>query len=164
MPENESSDISFGFTGNFPLKMDSTQRVAIPAKFKEVLDCKFSTTPSTVVLVPDDEKVKVLPIPVWMKFQERLEEFSDLDPNAGDYKAYIIGNMRKCTLDGQNRIQVPQSLCELANLQKEVVVVGQIDKMEIWDAEKWKEFNARTQKNLKSVMSELFRNRQLGGR
>jgi MraZ protein len=62
----------------------------------------------------------------------------------------------------QNRIRLTPSLCELAELQKEVVVVGQQDRMEIWDAGKWKEFNAGTAKNFKSVMADVFRNRQAG--
>lgn len=48
----------------------------------------------------------------------------------------------------------------MADLEKEVVVVGQQDQMELWNANKWKEFNVGTVKNLKTVMAAVFRNRQ----
>jgi MraZ protein len=159
-PETNTVEVSLGFTGNFPLRMDSGQRVAVPAKFKEVLDKKYGVAASQVVLVPDSGKVKVLPLPVWQSVQKKLEELSEFDPSADDYRTFIFGNMAVCQLDAQNRIRLTPSLCELAELQKEVVVVGQQDRMEIWDAGKWKEFNAGTAKNFKSVMADVFRNRQ----
>lgn len=162
MTETGQTEVSFGFTGNFPLRMDSAQRVAVPAKFKEVLEKKYGTT-SQVVLVPDSGKVKVLPLPVWQAVQAKLEELSEFDPSADDYRTFIFGNMATCQLDAQNRIRLTPSLCELAELEKEVVVVGQQDRMEIWDAGKWKEFNANTAKNFKAVMAEVFRNRQSSG-
>jgi len=161
--ENSQTEVSFGFTGNFPLRLDSAQRVAIPSKFKEVLDKKYGTTAAQVVLVPDSGKVKVLPIPVWESVQRKLEELSEFDPAADDYRTFIFGNMATCQLDAQNRVRLTPSLCELAELEKEVVVVGQQDRMEIWDAGKWKEFNASTAKNFKAVMADVFRNRQASG-
>jgi MraZ protein len=159
-PETSSTELSFGFTGNFQLRMDKAQRIAVPAKFKQVLDMAYGATASQVVLVPDSGKVKVLPLPVWKTVQARLEELSDLDPNVDDYRTFIFGNMVVCQLDAQNRIRLSPSLCELAELNTEVVVVGQQDQMEIWDAAKWKEFNVGTAKNFRNVRTEVFRNRQ----
>ena len=51
---------------------------------------------------------------------------------------------------------------DFSALEKEVVVVGKQDQMEIWDAAKWKEFNAATSKNLREVMAQVFRSRQTG--
>lgn len=161
-PETSTVELSLGFTGNFHLRMDKAQRVAVPARFKDVLDKSYGAAGSQVVLVPDSGKVKVLPLPVWKGVQARLEELSDLDPNADDYRTFIFGNMAVCQLDGQNRIRLTPSLCELAELATELVVVGQQDQMEIWDAGKWKEFNAGTAKNFRSVRAEVFRNRQAG--
>jgi len=157
-------EVSLGFTGNFTLKLDSAQRVAIPAKFKEVLDKKYGVTSGQVVLVPDSGKIKVLPLPVWQKLQTQLEELSAFDPNADDYKTFVFGNMAVCPLDAQNRIRLTPSLADLAELNKEVVFVGKQDQMEIWDTAKWKEFNANTAKNFKPMMAEVFRNRGVAAR
>jgi MraZ protein len=162
--ENSSVELTLGFTGNFTVKLDSALRVAIPSKFKEVLDRRYGTSSSHVVLVPDSGKVKVLPLPVWERMQQKLEELSEFDPNADDYRTFVFGNMSVCQLDAQNRVKLTGSLRDLAELDKEAVVVGQQDRMEIWDAAKWKEFNAGTARNFKAVMTEVFRNRQLGSK
>ncbi len=151
-----------GFTGNFPLRMDSAQRVAVPAKFREVLDKKYEASKDQVVLLPDMGKVKVLPMPVWEDVKRKLETLPDFDPNSDEFRTFIFGNLSVCQLDAQNRIRLTPGLCELAELQKEVVVVGQQDRMEIWDAVRWKEFNANTSRNLREVMAQVFRNRQQG--
>jgi MraZ protein len=162
-PETTATEVSLGFTGNHTVRMDSALRAAVPVRFKEVLDKKYGAASNQVVLVPDSGKVKVLPLPVWQTVQKKLEELSEFDPSADEYRTFIFGNMAVCQLDAQNRIRLTPSLCELAELQKELVVVGQQDRMEIWDAAKWKEFNAGTAKNFKAVMAEVFRNRQASG-
>jgi division/cell wall cluster transcriptional repressor MraZ len=68
--------------------------------------------------------------------------------------------MAVCSLDAQNRIRLTPGLCDMAGLEKEVVVVGQRDKMEIWDSARWKEFNVHTSRNLRGVMTQVFKNRQ----
>lgn len=148
------------FSGNYPLRMDSAQRVAVPAKFREVLDQAFGKSGSQVVLIPDDGKVKVLPMPAWEKFKSQLESLPELDPDSDALKTFIFGNMAVCSLDAQNRIRLTPGLCDMAGLEKEVVVVGQRDKMEIWDSARWKEFNVHTSRNLRGVMTQVFKNRQ----
>ena len=143
--------------------MDSAQRVAIPAKFREALDKLCGDQPSQVVLLPDMGKVKILPLPAWAGVKRKLEELSEFDPSSEDYRTFIFGNMSVCPLDAQNRIRLTPSLCEMAGLEKEVVVVGRHDRMEIWDAVKWKEFNAETSRNLRGVMERVFQNRPAGG-
>ncbi len=161
-PNTTPAEIALGFTSNYTVKLDSAQRAAFPAKFREVLDRKYGDSASQVVLIPDSGKLKVLPMPVWQKMQERLNNLPDFDPSSDDLRTLIFGNMVICPLDGQNRIRLTPMLCELADLKKEVVFVGQQDRMEIWDTEKWREFTTQTTKNLRSVMTEVFRNSRSG--
>src|SRR6187402_1647385 len=98
---NTAAELALGFTGNFPVKLDSALRLAIPAKFKEVLERRYGTSAGQVVLVPDSGKVKVLPLPVWEKTQQKLEELSEFDPNADDLRTFVFGNMAVCQLDAQ---------------------------------------------------------------
>ena len=158
--ENGIADVFLGFTGNHPLRMDNALRIAIPAKFREALDRSSGDQPSQVYLLPDMGKVKVLPQPAFQTVKQHLEQLSPFDPNSEDLRTFIFGNMAVCVLDAQNRIRLTPGLCEMAGLEKEVVVVGKQDQMEIWDAAKWKEFNAATSKNLREVMGQVFRSRQ----
>lgn len=162
MSEGFTAETTLGFTGNYPLKLDSAQRVPIPAKFKDVLDRYYPDSSSHVVLIPDYGKIKVLPLPVWGRLQEKLNGLDFLDPSSDEYRTYIFGNMAFCQLDGQNRVKLTPSLCGLAEIEKEAVFVGQQSLMEIWCGEKWREFNQATAKNLRNVMAEVFRNSRPG--
>ena len=140
--------------------MDNALRIAIPSKFREGLDRLSGDQPSQVYLLPDMGKVKVLPPPAFESVKQHLDGLSPFEPNSEDFRTFIYGNMAVCVLDAQNRIRLTPGLCEMAGLDKEVVVVGKQDQMEIWDAVKWKEFNAETSKNLREVMAQVFRSRQ----
>jgi MraZ protein len=158
MSEEMATEVSLGFTGNYPLKLDSALRVAIPAKFKDVLEKQYGEESSQVVLIPDLAKIKVLPLPVWRRLQGKLNGLSDFDPNSEDYRTFIFGNMALCSLDAQNRVKLTPGLCGLAELEKEAVFVGRQDMMEIWSADKWREFTKATASNFRNVMAEVFRN------
>ena len=141
MTDSDVNDIEEAseFSGNFPLRMDSALRVAVPAKFRTVLDRVYEKTSSKVVLMPADGKIQVLPVPVWENMKKQLESLPEFDPDSDALRTFIFGNMAVCSLDAQNRIRLTPGLCGMAGLEKEVVVVGQQDKMEIWDAARWKE-------------------------
>lgn len=157
-----AAEVALGFTGNFTLRMDAAQRIAIPAKFREVLDKVYGVSSGQVVLIPDNGKVKVLPLPVWHQMERELNQLPVLDTNADEYRTFLYGNMALCQLDTQHRVRLTPSLCALADLQKSVVVVGKRDQMEIWDEAKWNDFNANTAKNYKAMMAEVMRHRLTG--
>lgn len=161
--DSQELELLLGFTGNYPVKLDSGLRIAVPSKFREILEKKYTATASQVVVMPDDGKLKLLPVPVWNKVQKQLESVMDFDSSGDKLRTFIFGNIAICPLDAQNRIRLTPALCEMAELEKEVVVVGQQDRMELWSAAKWKQFNVGTAKNLAAVMADVFRNRQPRG-
>jgi MraZ protein len=147
-------ELSAGFNSNYAVKIDSALRVAIPAKFREVLDKKYGASATQVVLVPDKGKVKVLPVPVWQKMEDELNSLPELDPVSDKYRTFVFGNMSFCQLDVQNRIRLTPTLCRLAGLEKNVVFVGRQNQMEIWDAAKWDEFIMATVTGLDEMKSQ----------
>jgi MraZ protein len=155
-------EMALGFSGNSALKLDSALRLAIPAKFKGVLDTRFSTCSSRVWVVPAQDYLEVYPEPVWQEMQAYLESLPPFDADARKMRTYKIGNAKHCTLDSQNRVQLTQSLCKLVNLKKEVVVVGQSDHMQIWDSARWNDFNKDTNASHDEVMARAGRS-MVGG-
>ena len=152
-PDTGKYEVVFGFTGNHPLKLDSALRVAVPSKFKEVLETLYSTCSSRVRVVPARDCLEVYPEPEWVKMQQHLNSLPPFDPDSRRIKTYKFGNMKHCGLDAQNRIQLTPGLCKLVDLKKDVVVAGQQDHMQIWDAEKWNLFNSDVRDNHDEVMA-----------
>ena len=68
----------------------------------------------------------------------------------------ICGNAVCCEPDSQGRILIPPTLREYAELKKDVTVIGMIDHVEIWDSEKWKQYNDSTDTEEVAAMMDLL--------
>jgi MraZ protein len=156
-------DLAYGFTGSFPVKLDSALRLPLPAKFREVLEKRYGSTSTLLFVIPDQGKLRVLPKPVFDRFQEELSRAPWTEQDGDDIRSFIYGNMARQQLDPQNRIRLTQDLCDLGEITKEVVVAGNSDGMEIWDADAWKAQNAATAKAYKQKAAEVFRRLRAGG-
>jgi len=78
----------------------------------------------------------------WEKFMTKLATLPTSDPNARAYVRHFYANAVECDIDKQGRMGIPQELREYANIEKELVTVGILDKIEIWSKAEWKEAEA----------------------
>jgi len=67
----------------------------------------------------------------------------------GDFRRFFLGNSCDCMCDKQDRILLPKSLREYANLEKEIVLVGNLDRFEIWARDRWDKVNKKMEQELK---------------
>jgi len=66
-----------------------------------------------------------------------------------DFRRFFLGNSCECMCDKQDRILIPKSLRKYANLEKEIVLVGNLNHIEIWDRTQWDNINKRVEQKLK---------------
>ena len=119
--------------GTYNQSMDAKGRMSFPAKFREILGDRFTVTKGIdgclfVYSIEDfnakAEKIKTLPLAKARALQRSFMGWaSDVDA------------------DKQGRILIKDSLRKIAGLEKEVVVVGVSDRCEIWDKQRWEDFN-----------------------
>ena len=76
----------------------------------------------------------------WEALEQRIRGLGNGE-TARRVKRYYFANAFDAQLDAQGRILIPANLREFAGLQKDVVVIGQLDHAEIWDSEKWRIYN-----------------------
>ena len=120
-------------TGEFNHSIDSKGRLIIPSKLRESLGEHFVITKGMdgcLFLYPDNE---------WKAFEEKLRALPLTNKNARTFTRFFVAGATNCELDKQGRILVPQTLREFAGLEKEVVLTGNLDRIEIWSKEKWSE-------------------------
>jgi MraZ protein len=110
---------------------DDKGRLTIPAKFREL------PGDGAYVVQGLDRNLMVLPPAVFQKLYDRLMAMSLTDPSARLLRQIILGNALQVVPDGSGRIKLSENLCAYANLQTDVVFVGQGDYFEIWAAEPW---------------------------
>ncbi len=126
------------FRGINSATLDSKGRMALPARFREVL--QLGADGKTVVTIDMREQCLLLyPLPEWEVVQRKLESLANVGSRARLLQRLLIGHATDLDLDGQGRILLPGMLREFGDLQKKLVLVGQGNKIEIWAADHWHE-------------------------
>lgn len=122
------------FRGTFDHTLDAKSRLTVPARYRSAL------SDGVVLAMPVDQKPCV---GVWRPedydsyTQRALAELPPLSPKLAELERFFYGSSQDADLDSAGRIMVPSFLAEHASLQKEVVVVGAGDRLELWDRTGW---------------------------
>jgi MraZ protein len=77
------------------------------------------------------------PLDKWLNFEEKIRQLPQFDPRVQQLKRVYVAGAIECTIDGNGRLLVPQSMREFAGLERDVVWVGQLDTMELWSSARW---------------------------
>ena len=118
--------------GRFDHSLDSKGRVIIPARFRSCL--------GEVVFVTMGFETKCLNIFSVEEFKKRIASLRGIpasDAAGQKFIRYFVGNAEPCQVDKQGKILIPAHLREAAQLDKEVTLSGQMDRVEIWNRELW---------------------------
>jgi len=126
------------FRGINSATLDAKGRMALPARFREVL--QLGADGKTVVTIDMREQCLLLyPLSEWEVVQRKLESLANVGARARLLQRLLIGHATDLELDAQGRILLPAMLREFGNLEKKLVLVGQGNKIEIWSADHWQE-------------------------
>ena len=124
------------FMGEYNHTIDAKGRLIIPSKFREALGSEFVLTKGL------DGCLFVFPMKEWEAFEEKLRSLPLIYKNARKFSRFFLAGASTCELDKQGRILVPGTLREFAQMDKEVVLTGMLDRIEVWSKEQWLENNA----------------------
>lgn len=114
------------FMGQYEHSIDTKGRIIIPARFRENLGESFVVTrglDGCLFLYPDAE---------WQKFVEKLQSLPS-NQNTRRMQRQFLSKAMEVAIDKQGRILIPSLLREIASLEKEVVFVGMMNRIEVWD-------------------------------
>jgi MraZ protein len=125
------------FRGVAQLNLDSKGRLAVPARYREALLVRCE---GRLVITADSDKCLLLyPLPEWEPIQQKLMGLSSFNPRIRDLQRRLIGYAEDVQMDGAGRLLVSPALRDFAELTKSVVLVGQGNKFELWDGDKWQQ-------------------------
>lgn len=126
------------FRGIYEHTLDSKGRVAVPRRFRDALPSGEGQL--EVMLTRGLHRCLVLyPMDRWTAFEQRIMSRSQFDLHVIRVKRIFVAGATECAFDAQGRILVPPVMREFAGLDKQVVWVGQLDTVELWDAQAWSE-------------------------
>lgn len=121
------------FIGRFVHQLDEKGRVSLPAQFRRGLDAD-----SFVLMQIQSNALTLYPPEAWERVQEQLVEMRQRMPEARRYLLGRISNAHDVAPDKQGRILIPEHLRALVGLESEALILGAIDRIEIWDPERFK--------------------------
>jgi len=114
--------------------LDSKGRLNFPRRFCDVLE-QLDNPP--IMISPWINHLRIYPIDVWEEIETTLFSRGGEQPEVLGVVPSIIGGAVECGLDKQGRILIPQSLRAEVGLQKEIILNGMVNRVEIWDMAKW---------------------------
>lgn len=121
------------FMGEYSHSVDAKGRLIMPAKFREQLGKEFVVTKGL------DGCLFVYPLTEWRTIEEKFREVPLTTKDARKFSRFFFAGAASCELDNQGRVLLPAVLRGFAELDKEVVLVGVLNRIEIWDKDKWED-------------------------
>ncbi len=140
------------FTGEYFHTFDSKGRVIIPAKFRDELGDSFFLGKGF------DNCLFVYPNSEWEVFLEELKKLSVLSNEQRKFTRKLLSGFIECSMDKQGRILLPPNLRDHCRLKDEAVVIGVLNRIEIWNREDWDKYSDDENmdfENMAEKMTEL---------
>jgi len=126
----------FVFRGENQHTIDSKGRIILPSKFREALGSPF------IVTCGLDKCLFVYSLKEWEIIEEKASHLSIAEPSELHFVRTFVARAAEVEVDGQGRTLLPQHLREHALLQKDIVSIGVLNRIEIWDKESWSNYNS----------------------
>ncbi len=137
-------------SGEYRHSIDLKGRVIIPSKIRDEMGSKIIITRGLDgCLFGYNEKT-------WNLILEKLNTLPFTKRDARNFTRFMTSGAITLEFDRQGRINIPSYLNEYANLSKDVVIVGVINRIEIWSREKWDEFMENNVESLSDISENLF--------
>lgn len=137
------------FIGEYSHNLDAKGRLIIPSKFREELHASFILTRGL------DGCLTIYSVAQWEKIFEEINKLPGTKEATRKYIRVLTSNASECTLDNQGRILVPSNLSKSVGIDKECVVVGANDHIEIWDKTSWEEYFKEASASFEEVAENL---------
>lgn len=137
------------FLGEYRHTLDAKGRVSLPRKFRD------QTGGQLVVSKGFEKSVYVMPRETWDDFLANLLDGNELTKNQRQLRRFFLGGAMEVDVDSAGRITLSPALREYAGLVKDVAVIGNGDRVELWDSGAWASYNEATAAGIEEAAEEL---------
>lgn len=124
------------FSGRYYYTVDTKGRLIIPAPFREIISSNYSPK-LYIVNATFDKCLHIYPMEEWQKLADKVRQLPRMQEEVRYYMRKVFASAQEVEVDKQGRILIPASQREEAGLNSEIVIVGQLEKLELWDRKEW---------------------------
>ena len=140
------------FRGRYEHTIDAKGRISIPSKFREILAKKYD---DRLVITNFDHCLVAFPYEEWSLLEQKVGTFSLMKKETSAFFRFFYSSAMDCDIDKQGRLLIPQTLRDYAGLQKDVVLVGEGKRIEIFAKERWLEEARKIEENFDQIRDTL---------
>ena len=137
------------FKGSYSYSVDSKGRINIPARLRKYVSTEANDT--FVITRGFEQSLFVYPLDEWNRVEQSIRELSASNPKDRFFTRTLLQYATESQLDGQARITVPKELLQFAAIETEVLIIGVLERMELWNPkvfQKYLESQADTYENV----------------
>jgi MraZ protein len=142
------------FKGTFKYSVDSKGRVNIPSKLRKSLSDDIKDY--FVVTRGFDQCIYVYPLDEWAKTEDELQKLADYNSNDRLFSRFIYENATDVQLDSQARIVIPVELRQHAKIEGDILIIGNRNKIELWNPKLYDEYKNRQTETYESVAEKVM--------
>lgn len=136
--------------GEYEHNLDAKGRVIVPAKFREGLGKKFVITRGL------DKCLFAYPLEEWKILEEKLKKLPLTKKDARAFTRFFFSGAVECEIDKQGRVNLPQPLRTYSQLEKECVIIGVSERIELWSKELWDNYFLDSEESFSDIAENLL--------
>lgn len=137
------------FMGEYQHSIDDKGRLIIPAKFRDQLGANFIATRGL------DNCLFVYPSDEWAILEQKLKSLPLMKSDARAFTRFFFSGATECELDKQGRVNIPPHLREYAKLEKECMVLGVSNRVEVWSKSSWEGYYQQSEQAFNEIAEKL---------
>jgi MraZ protein len=142
------------FRGHYTYSIDSKGRISIPAKLRRQIAPEANDT--FIITKGTATCIDVYPQDQWQKFEERLLQLDPFKPEEAKFIRMISQFAVDDTLDSQSRILLPHSLLEYAKIENEVLILGALKKIEVWNPKIYNDYINKSGETYEQIAAKVM--------
>jgi MraZ protein len=124
------------FRGANKVTLDAKGRLAMPTRYRDRI-VERSSGRLVATVDRSDRCLLIYPLPEWEEIERKLMRLPTLNPAVRRLQRLMVGHATELELDSHGRILIPPTLREYASLARDVVLIGQGSRFELWDEAQW---------------------------
>lgn len=142
------------FRGQYLYSVDTKGRISIPAKLRKHINPEAD---DTVIMTQGTSKcIDVYPYDYWLTIEKKLLELNTFDPADMKFIRMISQKATEDVLDSQARILIPQYLLDYAGIDKEVLILGVLKKIELWNPSVYEDYINSTEETYEQIAAKVM--------
>ena len=144
------------FQGHASINIDEKGRIIIPSKFRKHISSEANNL--LYATLGRDNCLWLYPSDQWTKLVKQIEKINAFTNDEIAMRRQMLFYTEECSIDSQHRILIPQKLLDKVAIGKEVLLIGQLERIELWNEEQFQNYLKGRPDNYEDVMDKVMRN------